>query len=101
MLLVAMCGCHPWFESDLSAGNQPEQPPVLMSPDGYPYRPGTPSWVPLIDACMARGGQRNQCIEGLPSEELEKFLRWEQGQRRHELIRERRERGAHVFGAET
>ena len=91
-LLLSSSGCHPWFKSDFSLKEKPEMPPVLVSPEGYPYRTGTPSWVPLIDACMANGGQRDVCIEELPEQELEKFLKWEQRRRdllersRHPLI---------------
>jgi hypothetical protein len=57
-----------------------------MSPEGYPYKAGTPSWVPLIDVCMADGGQRTACIEQLPEQELEKLRKWEQQQRRRDLL---------------
>jgi hypothetical protein len=49
------------------------------SPEASGYVPGTPAWVPLIDACMARGGGRNDCIEALPPEMYAEFLAWEQG----------------------
>ena len=34
-------------------------------------------WVPLIDACMAEGGARNDCIEALPPEVLAELEAWE------------------------
>ncbi len=43
------------------------------------YVPGTRAWVPLIDACMARGGGRIDCIEALPPKIYAEFLAWEQG----------------------
>lgn len=85
-LLLLTGGCHPWFKSDFSLQKKPETPPVLMSPDGYPYEAGTPSWVPLIDACIANGGKRSDCIEGLPVQEYEKFLTWEREHRRRQLL---------------
>ena len=45
---------------------------------GHKHLPGTPSWVPLIDACMEAGGDRNDCIEALPEEEMKKLEAWEQ-----------------------
>lgn len=51
--------------------------PVLIAQD-YPnipgYVPGTPPWIPLIDACMTAGGQRNDCIEALPPDIYAEFL---------------------------
>jgi hypothetical protein len=51
--------------------------PVVHGQD-YPdipgYVPGTPPWVPLIDACMTAGGQRNDCIEALPPDMYAEFL---------------------------
>jgi hypothetical protein len=61
-----------------------------MSPDGYPYEAGTPRWVPLIDACIANGGKRSDCIEGLPVQEYERFLTWEREHRRRQLLEIRR-----------
>jgi hypothetical protein len=49
------------------------------SPEASGYVPGTRAWVPLIDACMARGGGRNDCIEALPPKIYAEFLAWEQG----------------------
>jgi len=49
------------------------------SPEPPGYVPGTPVWVPLIDACMAGGGGRNDCIESLPPQIYADFLAWEQG----------------------
>ncbi len=49
---------------------------------GHKHLPGTPSWVPLIDACMEAGGDRNDCIEALPDEEMKKLEAWEQRDRR-------------------
>jgi hypothetical protein len=43
-------------------------------PDIPGYLPGTPPWVPLIDACMTAGGQRNDCIEALPPDMYAAFL---------------------------
>jgi hypothetical protein len=43
------------------------------------YRPGTPPWVPVIDDCMAAGGNRNDCIEALPPDLYAGFLEWERG----------------------
>lgn len=62
-----------------------------MSPEGYPYKTGTPGWVPLIDACMTRGGRRDVCIDELPDQEREKFLEWEQQHRRRDLMGVRRQ----------
>ena len=88
-LLLVTSGCHPWFKSDFSLKDKPETSPVLMAPDDYPYRPGTPSWVPLIDACILNGGRRHDCIEGLPEQEYKKFLIWEQSHGRRELMKSR------------
>ncbi len=57
------------------------------SPDLPGYVPGTPAWVPLIDACMTDGGGRNDCIEALPAEIYAEFLAWEQDGRRRALMR--------------
>lgn len=95
-LLLGVSGCHPWFKSDFSLKEKPEMAPVLVSPDGYPYNVGTPSWVPLIDACMANGGQRDVCTEELPEQELEKFLKWEQLHRRRDLMENRRPLKGHT-----
>ncbi|MBT4494831.1 MAG: hypothetical protein HOC70_16420 [Gammaproteobacteria bacterium] len=85
-LLLSAGGCHPWFKSDFSLKEKTVKPPALISPDGYPYKAGTPSWVPLIDACMTNGERRDVCIEKLPEQELEKFLKWEQRHRRRDLM---------------
>lgn len=50
------------------------------SPEPPGYVPGTPPWVPLIDACMAGGGMRNDCIEALPPQIYADFLAWERSQ---------------------
>lgn len=47
-------------------------------PDIPGYVPGTPPWIPLIDACMAAGGGRNDCIEALPPDMYAAFLADEQ-----------------------
>ncbi|HAK50316.1 MAG TPA: hypothetical protein DCM54_00210 [Gammaproteobacteria bacterium] len=85
LLPLLLSGCHPWFKSDFSLKDKPETPPVIMTPEG-PYKVGTPSWVQLIDVCMKNGGVRNDCIESLPEDEYERFLIWERGNRRHELL---------------
>ena len=36
-------------------------------------------WVKLINACMADGGQRTQCIENLPPDILAQLEEWEAG----------------------
>lgn len=89
-LLLCAGGCHPWFKSDPSLKEKSKNAPVLISPEGYPYKTGTPSWVPLIDACMANGGQRDACINGLPERELDEFLKWEQQHQRRDLLDIRR-----------
>jgi hypothetical protein len=78
LLLATGCG-HPWFKSRFPWEEQrdPDQPPVIVNSAGEPYLPGTPSWVPLIDDCMAGGGSRGECIEALPPEELAKLEAWE------------------------
>jgi hypothetical protein len=49
------------------------------APEAGGYVPGTPGWVSLIDACMARGGGRKDCIEALPPEMYAEFPAREQG----------------------
>ena len=49
------------------------------APSGY--LPGTPPWVPLIDACMTAGGGRNDCIEALPPDLHAEFLATERARR--------------------
>lgn len=94
-LALFLSGCHPWFK--MGPGAPADQKPEITTPNGK-YLPGTPSWVPLIDACMEAGGTRNDCIAALPEEELKKLEAWEQRNawRRQRLLRERNE----VFGAE-
>jgi hypothetical protein len=92
--LTICVGCgHPWFKSGDKA--PPDQRPELtmpVSPDAYTssgeYVPGTPSWVPLIDVCMRRGGSRVDCIDALPPEELAALERWElkNGEKRRERM---------------
>jgi hypothetical protein len=79
MLLISG-GCHPWFESRYPWEENPDrnQTPVITTSDGSRYEsgshyPGTPSYVPLIDACLSEGGSRGECIESLPPEELAKL----------------------------
>jgi len=78
--------------------------PIPRKAEGRPsvmssrYRPGTPSWVLLIDNCIMAGGSRNDCIEALPPDELKKLEEWEA-----EVAAMRREqmgarRGYEVFG---
>ena len=99
------------FETERAFGNnsvavfeykdeaQPEdevQTSVLTNSRGERYRPGTPSWVPLIDNCMIAGGTRSGCIEALPPKELDKLEAWEQ---RHSHWR-RRSPTTGTFGAD-
>ena len=73
-----------------------ERTSVLTNSRGESYRPGTPSWVPLIDNCIIAGGSRGDCIEALPPEELAKLEKWEQ---RHATWR-RRSPTTGTFGTE-
>jgi hypothetical protein len=77
-LLVS--GCHPWFKSHYPWEDMrdPNQQPVVNTDDGGSYstgshNPNTPSYVPLIDACLSKGESRSECIESLPPEELAKL----------------------------
>ena len=74
--VVLLSATHPWFKS--GPGAPADQEPVLTAPPGQTYPPGTPSWVPLIDQCMAAGGSRSECVEALPPAELHAFRDWEQ-----------------------
>ncbi|MDG2175325.1 MAG: hypothetical protein P8M72_04210 [Gammaproteobacteria bacterium] len=78
LLIFSLTACHPWFR--MGPGAPADQVPVITSPDGAQYQPGTPSWVALIDQCMGNGGLRNDCIENLPAEEKSRFDVWEQNQ---------------------
>jgi len=92
---VLISACHPWFRS--GPGAPEDQQPELASETGYV--PGTPPWVPLIDACMSNGGTRDECIEALPLDMLEALESWEReiAARRRALMRSR---GAEeAFGA--
>ena len=62
-----------------------EQERIDAWEQGLKYVPGTPSWVPLIDACMEAGGSRNDCIGALPPEELKKLEKSEQQRRMRPL----------------
>ena len=42
----------------------------------------SPGWLPLVDDCLAAGGNRTDCIDDLPAEELAKFREWEARRRR-------------------
>ena len=75
-LIIISSGCLFWFDFGSSAAA--DNKPALVSPPTQKYVPGTPSWVPLIDTCMATGGRRADCIEALPPEELQKLEAWEQ-----------------------
>ena len=81
---LILAGCHPWFESRFPWDEQPDpdQQPILTNSAGERYHPGTPSWVPLVDDCLAAGGNRTDCIDNLPPEELTKFREWEARNRR-------------------
>ncbi len=59
-LRVAMEGACPPGRFPSAARNQSELP-----------------WVPLIDSCMANGGQRTLCIEKLPPDVLAQLEAWE------------------------
>lgn len=92
LMICAGCG-HPSFKSGEKA--PPEQRPELtvpVPPDpntaSGEYVSGTPSWVPLIDVCMRRGGSRVDCIDALPPEELAALERWERksGEKRRERM---------------
>ena len=74
----------------MGPGAPADQQPTLTAPDNQ-YIPGTPSWVPLIDACMASGGLRGDCINALPAEELHKLETWEESHQRRELLRMHRD----------
>ncbi len=80
VLLVGSCMSHPWFKSRFPWEDKPDpnQKPVLTNSRGETYLPGTPSWVPLVDDCMAAGGNRTDCSNNLPPDELAKLQRWEQ-----------------------
>ncbi len=84
MTLVASCMTHPWFKSRFPWEEQPDpnQQPVLTNSAGERYHPATPTWVPLVDNCLRNGGNRTECIDNLPPEELKKFHDWEQHNRR-------------------
>lgn len=56
-----------------------EQAPEVAT-GRFPRRPQDQRdqpWIVLIDACMAAGGQRAQCIENLPPEVLTQLQAWE------------------------
>ena len=97
LLLVASCETHPWFKSRFPWEEQPDpnQQPVITNSAGERYHTGTPSWVPLVDDCLREGGNRTDCIDSLPAEELEKFHEWEQNNRR---MRHRKMGAATDFG---
>jgi hypothetical protein len=86
-LLMASCMTHPWFKSRFPWEEQPDpdKKPVITNSAGERYNPGTPSFVPLIDNCMAEGGSRTYCIDNLPPEEMKKFLDWEKKNRRNRV----------------
>ena len=79
LLVLLVSACHPWFKSRPPWADKPDpnQTPVLTNSNGERYRPGTPSWVPIVDDCLRAGGNRTVCIESLPPEELRKFREWE------------------------
>lgn len=81
---LAACS-HPWFKSGSSA--PPDQEPVIATPEGVD-RPAKPLWLSRIDACMATGASRNECIESLPSEDKRAFEAWERerAERRRALL---------------
>jgi hypothetical protein len=64
------------------------QVPALSAQVESPKNSATPSWLPLIDACMGAGGHRNECIESLPEGELRKLEAWERrrGMERRALL---------------
>ena len=76
IIFISLAGCHPWFS--VGSGAPAAQQPESTKPPQQSYELSTPSWVPLIDACLASGGKRNECLESLPPEELEKLRAWEQ-----------------------
>ena len=56
-----------------------EQAPTVAT-GRFPPRPHDQRdqpWIILIDACMAAGNQRTQCIENLPPEVLAQLQAWE------------------------
>ena len=78
------------------------RPSVLTNSRGEHYYTGTPTYVPLIDDCLALGGTRGACIEALPPDELKKLEAEEarrgamrraqmRGRRAHEVFGGRRE----------
>ena len=74
---LLISGCHPWSTSPDPSEEKPEpnQMPALTAANGGSgesgrHVPGTPAYVPLIDACLAKGGSRGECIESLPPEAL-------------------------------
>ena len=91
---ILCSACHPWFKS--GPGAPDDQQPEITSETGYV--PGTPPWVPVIDACMANGGTRGECIESLPPEMLEALESWEReiAFRRRALMRTRQRE--EIFG---
>jgi hypothetical protein len=97
MLLVSalLVGCvHPW--SKPGTGASEDEQPEITTESGYV--PGTPPWVPLIDACMAQGATRSDCIASLPPDVLEAFEASERegAARRGALMRTRN--GEEAFG---
>ena len=96
LMMCASCG-HPWFQSrqQAPADQRPELTAAVPPDPGTAsdeYLPGTPSWVPLIDACMREGGSRGACIDALPPEEKAALEQWEQetaAKRRELLLRNR------------
>lgn len=78
LLVVSGCG-HPWSENRWSWQEPPgpDQQPVITNSEGPNYDSGTPTWAPLIDACMNAGGSRGECIAALPPEELARLEAWE------------------------
>lgn len=77
IIVLTVSACHPWFK--MGPGAPEDQVPEITSPDGTPpgYMPGTPPWVPLIDACMSEGRSRGDCIESLPPDTLSALEEWE------------------------
>ncbi len=74
------------------------RPSVLTNSRGEHYYIGTPTYVPLIDDCLALGGTRGACIEALPPDELKK-LEAEEARRGATRRAQMRGRRAHeVFG---
>ena len=94
-IIVALILCIGLCDDIVSAE---EQPSVLTNGRGERYYPGTPTYVPLIDDCLALGGTRGACIEALPPDELKKLEAEEarRGAMRRAQMRARR--SYEVFG---